>query len=238
MGKPTPSSVKIKSNMAEGISERRKAFDPLKRSKSVRASLRFIGHKLLHHKPNDDSITKVKSLSNLTDFKNKRDFKRSISHDDSQSLIFSLPDIYVREPLKPNSRNSPIERDKKTKIKQKDKYKITTPPALIAPKAAQLLQIPIKENSEPVSLQREPFLRNSNNFVSDENDNISSECFHYEYRRNTFNRNTFRLSLAPSKKKNFRYSSSIEGPSKYLIIRLILCLRFRIGKSSHSTINF
>lgn len=215
MGKPKPLSGKSKSNsskMAEIISEKRKPGESLKRSKSVRASLRTIGNKFLHYKSTNDSLTKVKSLTNLTDIKHKKDFKRSCSHDDSQSILYNLPEIFVRETSMFEGKNSVIER---TKVKQTEKIKITTPPSKIAPKAAQILQIPIKENVVPLSFHCEPFLRNkNNNFVSDVEWNCPDKySVGYDYRRNTFNRNSIRLSLASSKRKHSRNLSTVEKPS-------------------------
>lgn len=211
MGKTKPVSVKPKSyRMAEIIAERKKAGDPLKRSRSFRASLRFIGNKLLNHKSNDACLVKVKSLTNITDFKYKKDFKRSISHDDS--YLHTLPSVFVREPLKTSLKT---ETDKKTLMKHKNKLKITTPPPVIAPKAAQILEIPIKENLEPISLQCELLLRNNNDFVSENSEETDSADYVNNEYRNGFHRNAFRLSLAPLKKKNFRNSAAIEWPSRY-----------------------
>lgn len=219
MGKPK--SLSNCNKMAEIIAERRKAGDPLKRSKSVRASLRFIGNKFLHHKSNNESMTKVKSLSNLTEFKQKRDFKRSISHDESRNIIFSLPDDYVKEPVKINSKTTVGEIGKSVGAKLKNKFKITTPPPVIAPKAAQILQIPIQENLEPVSLQSEHFIYNNTVSAKHQEYDVESQYTNYEYRRNVFQRNTFRLSLAPSKKKILRNSAAMQYPSKYLFKRRI-----------------
>lgn len=212
-------ALSVKTNkMAEIISERRKAGETLKRSKSFRASLRFFGSKLLHHKSNGDSITKVKSLSNLTDFKHKREFKRSISHD--ESYLYGSSNIYIIEPPKILPNND-IEKDKMIKVKQKKKFKVTTPPIIVAPKAAQILEIPIKENLEPLSLQCEPFWSN-NNFVSDKNENsVNKNTLNFDYRRNAFHRNTLRLSLAPSKRKNFRNSLATEFPSRYSFVSYV-----------------
>lgn len=211
MGKIKQVSVKPKSyKMAEIIAERKKAGDPLKRSRSFRASLRFIGNKLLNQKSNDACMIKVKSLSNITDFKNKKDFKRSISHDDS--YLHTLPNVFIREPLKTSVKT---ETDKKNRLQNKNKLIITTPPPVIAPKAAQILKIPIKENLEPVSLQCELFLRNKNEFVSENSEETDGTDFVNNEYRNGFQRNTFRLSLAPLKKKNFRNLAAIECPSRY-----------------------
>lgn len=197
--------------MADVITERRKVEDPLKRSKSVRASLRFIGSKLLSHKSNENSITKVKSLSNLTDFRNKRDFKRSISHD--ESYIYGSANIFVQEPIIGSEC-----KQEKMKMKKKNRIKITTPPLRIAPKAAQILEIPIKENLEPLSLQCEPFWRYDDNIISDKNANsVKTNNPNVEY-RTSFHRKTLRLSLAPSKRKHFRNMTASEPPSRYFIL--------------------
>lgn len=218
--------VNLKKKMADIITERRKAGDPLKRSKSVRASLRFIGSKLLNHKSNDNSISKVKSLSNLSDFKNKSDFKRSISHD--ESYLYGSSNIFITKQPITNS-ETVATKPEKIKMKKKNKIKITTPPLRIAPKAAQILEIPIKENLEPLSLQCEPFWRYDDKSVSDTNGNrVNADNLNVEYRR-AFHRNTLRLSLAPSKRKNFRNTLASEPPSEYSFLTF-LCFFIKLKK--------
>lgn len=208
MGKPKPSLKKHKPNkMADMIAERRKAGDPMKRSKSFRASLRIIGNKFLNHKSNEENMLKVKSLSNLTDFIHKKDFKRSISHDDS--YLYTSPDPEIKDPV--TSKIVIVDLDKIRK-KQKQKFKITTPPPVIASKAAQIFDISVRENLEPISLQCD--WRTSNNIGCDKGENnLDTECSNYEYRRKGFHRNTFRLSL---KRNHFRNSAVIEWPGRYI----------------------
>lgn len=193
--------------MADIIAERRKAGDPLKRSKSFRASLRIIGNKFLNYKSNEESMLKVKSLSNLTDLKHKKDFKRSISHD--ESYLYTSPDSESEVPV--TSKIVIVDLDKIRK-KQKQKFKITTPPQVIASKAAQIFDISLRENLEPMSLQCD--WRNSNNIVCVKSENnLDTECSKYAYRRKGFHRNTFRLSL---KRNNVRNSAVIEWSGRYL----------------------
>lgn len=203
--------------MAEIIAERRKAGDTLKRSKSVRASLRFFGSKLLSHKSSsENSITKVKSLSNFTDFKHQRDIRRSTSHDGS--YLYGPNNDFIKEQARIAPKTVITEKDKAMKMKQKNKIKVTTPPILIAPKAAQLLEIPIKENLEHLSLHCGEFLRYDNNSANHRNANsVNKDNMKFVYRRDTFHRKA-RLSLAPPKRKNFRKIQTTEPPSRYTFL--------------------
>lgn len=208
MVKSKPLSVTNRSNkMAEIIAERRKAGDPLKRSKSVRASLQFIGSKLLSHKSSSgNSITKVKSLSNLTDFKHKRDIKRSTSHD--ESYLNGPTNVFIKEQDRIAPKTVITEKDEVMKLKHKKIIRVTTPPLLIAPKAAQILEIPLKENLEPLSLKCGQFLRYENNSVRHKNGK------------------TLRLSMAPPKRKNFREIQTNEPPSRYTLCICTFCFYF------------
>lgn len=99
--------------MTEVTSERRKNVT-LKRSKSVRASLRMIGNRFLHHNKNhQEKLPRSPSL---------------------QSVFFERQQVETI--LKTPQPETKI-RSKKT-----DGFCFTQPPSVIAPKAAAVLQIP------------------------------------------------------------------------------------------------
>lgn len=212
MGKPR--SEKKQNKMSELVTERRKPGEQLKRSKSVRASLRLIGHKFLHTSKNHaDPMQKTPSLSSLTEY--KREFKRSRSHEEGSSLLTILPEYYVRESVE-TILKTPMIVEPKSKPKFKDKIRISTPPSVIAPKAAQILQIPVKEFYEPLSLNSEGvFFRKANGYVPDRpKTGQISEFSSGEY-RTRFHRTTLRLSLVPSRKKSHWNAAGVELPSTY-----------------------
>lgn len=167
--------------MADLVTEMRK--NPhLKRSKSVRASLRFIGARFLH-KHQEAAMVKTPSMSSLHEY--KRNFFE-------YSLIPEVETI-LKTPM----------------VKEKKKKKVvSTPPPVVAPKAAQILQIPVKENYEPVSLQPDGFdgitMRNG---VECHRQGRFQE-FGYDYRQNGFYRNTLRLSMTTSRRRNTLVAST------------------------------
>lgn len=94
--------------MTEVTTERRKNVN-LKRSKSVRASLRMIGNRFLHH--NKDKPPRSPSLQNLC-----------YEHHQVETILKTpQPEPKIRP-----------------------KIPFTTPPPVVAPKAAAVLQIPIE----------------------------------------------------------------------------------------------
>lgn len=168
--------------MDEFVSERRKAVS-LKRSKSVRASLRSIGTKLLIGKSNNNVMEKTPSMGSLVEY---RDLKSSYYI--RETCTHQTVETILKTPMPKH----------KAHAKQKKKladFHTTTPPSTIAPKAAQLLQIPLKENCEPVNLRQ--------NF----------HAVDFDYRHGGFQRTSLRLSMTTKRKqeRNSAIYSSTTG---------------------------
>lgn len=240
MGKARKTATK---KMSDLITERRKATpNELKRSKSVRASLRFIGTRFLSSKTttssSDPQMQKSPSLGSLHGFKKAADFKRNYFNNNNERLLHNrdsyplLSDVFVREPIETILKTPMVKFDhQKAKLPFNNKGSrsnkvgekmISSPPVLVAPKAAQILQIPIKENCEPVSLQPDgPFMMGGNGLFR-KNAEFQGRClqeFGYDYRQNGFQRNSLRLSIISSRRKysglkNYSFSSS----SRFLFI--------------------
>ncbi|XP_049817765.1 uncharacterized protein LOC109604148 isoform X2 [Aethina tumida] len=183
MGKVT--FKKDERKMDEFVSERRKAVS-LKRSKSVRASLRSIGTKLLIGKSNNNVMEKTPSMGSLVEY---RDLKSSYYI--RETCTHQTVETILKTPMPKH----------KAHAKQKKKladFHTTTPPSTIAPKAAQLLQIPLKENCEPVNLRQ--------NF----------HAVDFDYRHGGFQRTSLRLSMTTKRKQERNsaiYSSTTELPT-------------------------
>lgn len=199
--------------MADVITERRKPHH-LKRSKSVRASLRFIGTKFLtNHKTTEETIHKTPSLSSLHDYKTTY-----FNAGDSRHQFPVVPDFYAKEPVETILKTPMMKLEVKPRPKKSEKIKITTPPPVIAPKAAQILQIPVKENYEPLSLITEgELIGDSNGFVCQNGLQCRGKDydeFNFDYRHNGFHRTTLRLSMIGGTKRKGRNSSFVECPSR------------------------
>lgn len=204
--------------MSDLITERRKT-PYLKRSKSVRASLRFIGARFLSHKHANEEELPMQRTPSMTSL---HDFKRPYYGE--YPLI---PEVFVKEPVETILKTPMVKLDQQkvklpfNRIGKKEKI-ITTPPAIVAPKAAQLLQIPIKENCEPISLQPDVYV-DANRFHKN-----GMEChrqgrfeeFGYDYRQNGFHRNTLRLSITSSRRKNnYRDTMMFSSTSSTYLLR-------------------
>ncbi|XP_068913325.1 ankyrin repeat and fibronectin type-III domain-containing protein 1 isoform X2 [Tenebrio molitor] len=201
MGKVKKKTDEVK-KMADLIAERRKSSH-LKRSKSVRASLRFIGARFLSHKSDEVPMQKTPSMSSL------HDYQRNLYE------YSMLPDVFVKEPVETILKTPMVRLDQKMKLgfhrAKKDKV-VSTPPPVVAPKAAQLLQIPIKENCEPISLQPDGNGFHKNGMECHRQGRY--EEFGYDYRHNGFYRNTLRLSIVNPRRKNNVRNSSFSATSK------------------------
>ncbi|VEN51533.1 unnamed protein product, partial [Callosobruchus maculatus] len=191
MGRP---NIRKYKKMSEAVTERRKSSDILKRSKSVRASLKLIGHKIMHHK----NMQKTPSMTNL------HEFKRSLScgEEPTTNTLSILPEFYARQAVE-TILKTPIP---EPKLKQKkEKVKLSTPPTLVAPKAAQVLQIPpVKEKSDTVTLVESE--RTLSEFSG------SRTTTNVEVRTGGFHRSSLRLSLVASRRKNVRRLTSTDFP--------------------------
>lgn len=211
--------------MADVLTERRKPTHHLKRSKSVRASLRFIGTKFLtnHKNNNDDNLQKSPSMSSLHDYKST-----FFNGDERRHQYSILPEFYAKEPVETILKTPMAKLEPKPKMRKNEKIKVSTPPPVIAPKAAQILQIPIKENCEPLSLIAEgELVGDSNGFVCQNGLQCRGKNydeFNFDYRHNGFHRTSLRLSMmgATKRKNNARNSSFVECPSTYVHRHLFL----------------
>jgi hypothetical protein len=118
MGKVKKKTDEVK-KMADLIAERRKSSH-LKRSKSVRASLRFIGARFLSHKSDEVPMQKTPSMSSL------HDYQRNLYE------YSMLPDVFVKEPVETILKTPMVRLDQKMKLgfhrTKKDKVVSTPPP--------------------------------------------------------------------------------------------------------------
>ncbi|KAJ8986129.1 hypothetical protein NQ317_005599 [Molorchus minor] len=191
--------------MAEVAADRRKPAHQLKRSKSVRASLRFIGTKFLaNHKPNPgnnnvERMQKAPSLSSL------HDYKKSYIHPTENHQFSIVPEFYVKEPVETILKTPVVKLEQKSRFRKNEKIRISTPPTVIAPKAAQVLQIPIKENHD--QCLNDVFV-NGNGYVDGRR---QFGEFDFDYRNNRFQRTSLRLSMMTVKKRS--HSAYADFPS-------------------------
>lgn len=102
--------------MTEVTAERRKSTN-LKRSKSVRASLRMIGNRFLHHKNHQEKMPRSPSL---------------------QSLCYERAETILK---------TPQPEPKVLRSKKVEPVMFSQPPPVVAPKAAAVLQIPSYDTS-------------------------------------------------------------------------------------------
>lgn len=166
-------SKKKSKKMSEALVERRctsktsSNANNLKRSKSVRASLRLIGNKILHHRnANELQMNNIQKSPSLSSIRDSVEFQRNyFNRENIRNLQhWNYPDSETIETIL----KTPINEHKIYKnqltylnfkkadfLKNKTKVSVSTPPSSIAPKAAAILQIPIRENCESsVSLRR------------------------------------------------------------------------------------
>lgn len=216
MGKLKIPPLKHQPKMADLVTERRKTVN-LKRSKSVRASLKFISAKLLNNNSTKDMLSKTPSMSSLQDFYMPERNAEYIENYCPVETILKTPMIRVD---KPSARS--FKRTEKLNKNRRDlldgHVKISTPPDIIAPKAAQLLQIPmIKENGEPYRDvdSKNNGLRRIHSEKCPQHGKFSD--YSYDYRNNGFQRGTLRLSI--TRRKNSQRNSSLsddENKSRYI----------------------
>lgn len=160
------SNKKKSKKMSEILVERRSSnktgtiANGLKRSKSVRASLRLIGNKLLHHKNADElQMNRIQKSPSLSSIRDSVEFKRNYFNKDTARNLHNWDHLeendcietILKTPINQNKKNQlPYLNFKKTDFSKNGKTKmiVTTPPSTIAPKAAAILEIPIEENCE------------------------------------------------------------------------------------------
>ncbi|XP_044759714.1 uncharacterized protein LOC123317318 isoform X2 [Coccinella septempunctata] len=233
MGK-VKEKVAKKKKMADLITERRTGAN-LKRSKSVRASLRSIGTKIFNpgksyaeNQRKVEALQKTASLSSLEE--SRREFKKTIYKSESEfqpEMLFTANTIL----------KTPVSNVKDKKARKKDQKQyleyhfpfVPTPPANVPPKAAQLLQIPIRENLETVSFryeqafgemsqQREDMdqfghrqgLERARKMSVDDARGIYEEYL-TDYRQNRFYRSSIRLSMVKRRNHTRNYSMAVSS---------------------------
>ncbi|KAL3273709.1 hypothetical protein HHI36_015139 [Cryptolaemus montrouzieri] len=229
MGK-VKEKLKDKKKMADLVTERRNSSN-LKRSKSVRASLRSIGSKLLHPGKNQSEnqrkveiLHKSTSLSNLDE--KRREMKKTFlqSGSEFQPSVLFPPNTILKTPVN----NSVGKKSKKKDPKSFLEYHFPVVPSVpqIPPKAAQILQIPIKENFEPISLRYDQVSGGATQ--RDLKGNFSHVSYHQgidrirkkgidvlrgsfedsglDYRQNRFQRSSIRLSMTKRRNHVRNYS--------------------------------
>lgn len=175
-----------KKKMSELVERRRTNTNQhnLRRSKSVRESLRIIGTKFLHHR---HEVTKSPSLSNITDEDNN--YEKFFDENEVQTIL-----------------KTPMEKPKKHYFhldflgKNKNDLHLDLP-EVVAPKAAALLEIPIKENCNK---SQYIYKKRVSKFSESEIDKIEEEES-LEDLKSDFTRGSFRLSM--SKRRNTMFSS-------------------------------
>lgn len=174
MGKVIISDQKSKKKsrkMSEVLVERRctsktsASANNLKRSKSVRASLRLIGNKILHHRnANELQMNTIQKSPSLSSIRDSVEFKRNYFNREAiknlQNWNFADSDS-IETILKTPINEHKVYKNqltylgfKKVDFLKNNKAKVTvsTPPSTIAPKAAAILQIPIREECESTSV--------------------------------------------------------------------------------------
>lgn len=189
MGKVTKSEQKRGKKMTDLLTERRRSENNLKRTRSVRASLRLIGTRFLTHKNQDQSpgMRKSPSLSNLRD--RRPVYYNGFPSSASEHFIKGPVETILKTPMLPpgvtqeerlsrygyvNELSNPrsesrvsmhcasrsqvlrkIDYFRNKDVHQRKPVKISTPPSMVAPKAAALLQVPTKQSWGPRSISTE-----------------------------------------------------------------------------------
>lgn len=197
--------------MADLVAERRKSVN-LKRSKSVRASLKFISTKFLsNHSPPgevDELLNKTPSMSSLQDFYRPERKSRFIEHLPVETIL-KTPMIRVD---KARGFKRPEKLNKNRRDLLDGHVKISTPPDVVAPKAAQLLQIPgMNPTGDPFRTSQNG-LRRMHSEKCPHHGKFSD--FNYDYRTSGFQRGALRLSISARRKRLTRNSSLSDDENK------------------------
>lgn len=195
-----------KKKMSELIERRRSSVNQhnLRRSKSVRESLRIIGTKFLHQR---HEVTKSPSLSNITDEDNN--YEKFFDENEVQTIL-----------------KTPMDKPKKHYFhldflgKHKSDLHLDIP-EMVAPKAAALLEIPIRENccnaNGTGTKKQYAHKKRISKFSESEIDKIDEEVDSLEDLKNDFSRGSFRLSMSV-KRRNTMWSSFSSTSSTYLLL--------------------
>lgn len=197
---------KIKSKMSSEVDHRRSSgvssHVNLRRSKSVRESLRIIGTKFLHHR---HDVQKSPSLTNITDEDNN--YQKFIYENGGIQTILKTP---MDKPIFPKNKNYFKNLDFLHKNKQTD-FLVSDIPETIAPKAAALLEIPLKENvSSKTSSYAMYKAKRCSKLSESDVDKIEEEDIIEELKMHdsNFSRNSFRLSMSTKRKNWSSFTSS------------------------------
>lgn len=212
MVKVNKSATKSDKKMSELIERRRSssciASHNLKRSKSVRESLRIIGTKFLHQR---HEVTKSPSLSDIHEQRdednnyNKYIVKENFNNE--VETILKTPMVNTKQ--KSNKTQLPSYLSfKKVDFLSSSSKRHETPalilsemPEVVAPKAAAILEIPLKEHCQPVNYRHPHGKYHKSDELIDEDD-----VFPDDLKFSTFNRNSFRLSIN-TRRRNTMWSS-------------------------------
>lgn len=242
MGKTNDAATKPKKKMSEVVPERRTiASNSLKRSKSVRASLRLIGTRFLHQKENEiRKMQKTPSLSSLKEHRNSLELNSQRLynvHDDELPLVSPVETI-LKTPFSSNikvTKNQFIHfgfrKFDSIRNKQNIDQQLELPP-VIAPKAAAVLQIPIKENCEPLFFHRK----------LDKDSKSGKECDpqgrfrEIEGGSHAFNglqRTSLRLSISNARRKSSMWSSTSFSTSSMLNLIIVIIYLIPLFTLSH-----
>uniref|UniRef100_A0A1Y1K138 Ankyrin repeat and fibronectin type-III domain-containing protein 1 n=1 Tax=Photinus pyralis TaxID=7054 RepID=A0A1Y1K138_PHOPY len=171
------------------VERRRIPQNPIKRSKSVRASLRFIGNRLLQHKESDTKqLQKSPSMNNLKEHQRRSlEIQRNLINDAKSGEILTPP---------PKLAGKSFGLRKTDSLKQKRSTFISDLPRNIAPKAAAVLQIPVFELPRYVQYEKFPYEFHQGRAKEF---NCDADGLH---------RTSLRLSMLTMKRKNESVSSS------------------------------
>ncbi|KAK5640728.1 hypothetical protein RI129_009275 [Pyrocoelia pectoralis] len=139
MGKAVKTLERVKKMEVE---RRRITQNPIKRSKSVRASLRLIGNRFLQHKENDSELQESPSMNNLKDHRRSLEIQRNLINDAKSCEILAPPSKHTK------SQYFGLRKTDSLKHGKDNDLFISELPPNVAPKAAAVLQIPLKEGFE------------------------------------------------------------------------------------------
>lgn len=191
----------------------------LKRSKSVRASFKSISTRFLHLK-SDEILTTMHKSPSLSSLKEntRSDFKRNYFATNFENIKRTdFNHRTVETILKtPQEINKPLKSYSIMGFKKNKEINLSTPPSSVAPKAAAILQIPIKENCESnLVVYRAKHFNNNNSNSSNNNKRLSEDELQ---KLHSFQRNTLRLSIT----SKGRRASIFHSASRLLLFILFL----------------
>lgn len=215
---------KPEKKMSDILTERRKSAtnitSGLKRSKSVRASLRLIGNRFLHHHKNQENrenMQKSPSLQSLNE--NKRDFKRNYFNGEHIKKEYEgnimLPGVYEKQPVETILKTPRVENSRSHLMmgvnRKNEHHHVKTMGATV------LHQLPIEEDRERLcfrgdvveSRHQSWFLHHNRGTGYDLEGRFSELEPGY---RAGFHRTSLRLSIT-SKRRNGMWNSSFSSTS-------------------------